>query len=190
MRHRITISLPRSAAWTLLAALLVAPAAALEPGSPAPDCKLGALGSADRSDLGHLRGQVVYVDFWASWCAPCAEAFPLLNELQHDLGPRGLQVIGVSVDEEPAAARAFLAEHRADFAVASDAEAECQQAYDVDVLPSGYLIDRQGRVRHVYRGQSPAHASDVRRRLLALLAEPGPEPVAARPLAAPASPAR
>lgn len=167
---------------TLLLALGAVALAASRPalGEPtpraSPSCALGALTSSEPPRPDQLLGQVVYVDFWASWCAPCAEAFPLLNELQRELGPLGLQVIGVSVDEQPAAARAFLAEHRADFAVGSDAAAECQQAYGVELLPTGYLVDRLGRIRYLYRGQLTAHATEVRRRLLELLAEPGPRP--------------
>jgi peroxiredoxin len=129
---------------------------------------------------------VVYLDFWASWCAPCAKSFPFLNALQRDLGPRGLQVVGVSVDEQPAEARAFLAEHRADFAVGVDSTGQCQRAWGVEGVPTGFLIDRQGRVRYLHRAYRASDAEGLRRQLERLLNEPAVLPAVSTPLVAPA----
>lgn len=95
-------------------------AAAAETGSPAPDCSLNALGDSQRYDTQRFQDKVLYVDFWASWCGPCAKAFPFLNRLHEELNERGLQVIGVNLDEKPDDAERFLARYPAGFPIVSD----------------------------------------------------------------------
>lgn len=162
----------------LCATLALAPVqtiTASEVGRAAPNCVLAPLGGAEqRYDLRQFQGKVLYVDFWASWCTPCAQSFPFLNGLHHDLQERGLQVLGVNLDENLDDAQHFLAEHPAHFTVAAAAGGQCPQDFGVKAMPSSYLIDRRGVIRHVHLGFRPGEAEQVRALVEQLLAEPQP----------------
>jgi peroxiredoxin len=128
----------------------------------------------DRSrqfDLHELRGKVVYLDFWASWCTPCAKSFRFLNELDGDLKARGLQVVGINLDEIPEDATGFLTKHPARFTLAADRDFECAKAFDVQAMPSSYLVDRKGMVRHVHLGFRAGESGELRGLVEQLLAE-------------------
>ena len=102
--------------------------------------------------LQNLKGQVVYVDFWASWCGPCRKSFPWLNAMQQKYGQRGFKVIAINVDSDRQLANGFLKEHRADFAIGYDAEGQLASAFQVKGMPSSFLIDRNGEIRHSHIG--------------------------------------
>ncbi len=159
----------------LLAALLlvhgVSQAADIKPGAAAPNCKLALLDGSAAKDLAQFKGKVVYVDFWASWCGPCAQSFPFMNKLQGDLKPKGLEIVGVNLDEEPGEANAFLAKTPARFTVMADASGQCPQEFGVKAMPSSYLIDRKGVVRQVHLGFKPSEASQLREQVQSLLDE-------------------
>jgi cytochrome c biogenesis protein CcmG, thiol:disulfide interchange protein DsbE len=106
----------------------------------------------DALDLAALKGRVVYLDFWASWCAPCLQSFPFMIHLQQTLGPQGLTVIAVNVDRERADAERFLQEHPAQFRVVFDAEGALAQKFSVHGMPSSFVIDRSGRVQVRHEG--------------------------------------
>jgi thiol-disulfide isomerase/thioredoxin len=93
-----------------------------------------------------LKGKVVVVDFWASWCAPCKRSFPWWNEMQAKYGARGLQVVAVNVDKQRADADAFLARTTPRFALAFDAEGETPKRFQVRAMPTSVLIGTDGRV--------------------------------------------
>jgi cytochrome c biogenesis protein CcmG, thiol:disulfide interchange protein DsbE len=108
---------------------------------------------ADESlDLAPLRGRVVYLDFWASWCTPCRESFPFMNRLQNELGPQGLVVIGVNVDRNRADAQEFLRTHPAEFRVVYDPKGELPERFGVRGMPTSVLIDRSGRITLRHEG--------------------------------------
>lgn len=146
-------------------------APAVAPGEKAPSCPLPAFHGAETLDPAAHLGQVVYLDFWASWCRPCAKSFPFLNQLHQDLQARGLKVIAVNLDETRADAEAFLRRYPAGFAVAADPEALCPPRYQVRGMPTSYLIDRRGRIREVHTGFKASDGPARRARLDALLAE-------------------
>jgi len=155
----------------LLALALNSNANGVETGHPAPNCRLTAIDGAQRFDLQQYRGKVVYVDFWASWCPPCAESFPFMNQLHHELADRGLHIVAINLDESPGEAKDFLAKHPPHFAVVVDAEGNCPQAFGVKAMPSSYLVDRQGAIRYVHLGFRPGEANELRARVEQLLAE-------------------
>lgn len=97
-------------------------------------------------DAAALKGRVVVVDFWASWCAPCKRSFPWWSEMQAKYGARGLQVVAVNVDRQRADADAFLARAMPRFALAFDAEGETPQRFQVKAMPTSVLIGADGRV--------------------------------------------
>jgi peroxiredoxin len=162
---------PRILALLCAALALVPVAQAMEAGGEAPECALAPLGGAPGYDLKQFRGKVVYLDFWSSWCPPCAKSFSFMNELSREFKDKGLQVVGVNLDETPEDAQAFLAQHPADFTVVADAAQQCAKSFDVKAMPSSYLIDRNGVVRHVHYGFRPEEAKDFRVLAERLLAE-------------------
>lgn len=155
----------------LVACLALAPAAAVEPGSAAPSLSLVSLRAGEPAiALQQLRGRVVYVDFWASWCVPCRASMPALDSLSRRFGPQGFVVVGVNKDASREEAERFLRRVPVSFPLASDAEDAAARAFGVKAMPSGYLLDRAGVVRHVHRGFTPQTAAVIEREVAALLA--------------------
>ncbi len=96
-------------------------------------------------------GKVLYVDFWASWCVPCAQSFPWLNGVKARYGDR-LQVVAVNVDENHGDAEGFLAKHAANFKIVYDPSGDIADRYRVAGMPSAVIIDRDGHVLHQHVG--------------------------------------
>ncbi|MDQ6618620.1 MAG: TlpA family protein disulfide reductase [Pseudomonadota bacterium] len=117
---------------------------------PAPFALLDTRG--DLVSLEHLRGKVVYVDFWASWCGPCRRSFPWMNDLQRRFGSRGFAIVGVNVDKRRADADRFLEQVPSSFPIVFDAAGVTPSAWGVRGMPSSYLLDPQGRVVAVETG--------------------------------------
>ncbi len=156
---------------SLLLALWMAPAYALQPGDVAPDLSGTKLDSGATLSLSTLRGTVVYLDFWATWCAPCRVSLPLLAQLQQELGPRGLQVIGVNADQDEAAVRRWVLDSGVHYPVLRGVKDETLKAYGIAAMPSTYLIDRTGRVRAVHAGFRTSQFKAVREEIESLLGE-------------------
>ena len=127
--------------------------------------------AADSLNLDAYKGKVVYVDFWASWCPPCVKSFPFLNELEHELKEQGLHVIGVNLDEKVADAQAFLASHPVDFSIVADPSKQCAKSFEVMAMPTSYLIDRKGNIRHIHRGFRSGETEELRALISQLLIE-------------------
>lgn len=102
--------------------------------------------------LDALEGQVVYLDFWASWCGPCVKSFPFMEELQQKYGERGFTVIAVNMDQERDAAASFLAEHRVSFPIGRNPKGDVAELFGVIGMPSSYIIDRDGVIRKTHAG--------------------------------------
>jgi cytochrome c biogenesis protein CcmG, thiol:disulfide interchange protein DsbE len=157
------------AALAAASVLAVAPAHALDAGAPAPALKLPGAGNAT-VDLTGMAGKVVYVDFWASWCAPCRLSFPWMNEVQARHRAQGLQVVAVNVDAKREAADRFLAEHPASFTIAYDAKGETPRRWEVKGMPTSVLVGRDGTVLWVHRGFRNEDRAELDRRIAAALA--------------------
>ena len=140
-------------------------AAAVSKGDAAPSCVAAALDTGAPISPADYRGQVVYLDFWASWCGPCRESFPFMNELQRDLAGKGLRIIAIGVDKTAADARRFLDRYPAQFTVALDATAACPTAYRLEGMPTSFVIDRTGTVRAIHAGFRDKDRSEIRRQL-------------------------
>jgi thiol-disulfide isomerase/thioredoxin len=133
-----------------IALLLATPALAVETGQPAPAIDLpGAPAAVKLSDL---QGKLVYLDFWASWCGPCKQSFPWMNEMQARYGARGLKIVAVNLDAKREDADKFLAEVPARFAVAFDAKGDSAKRYAVKGMPTSVLIGPGGQVLAVHNG--------------------------------------
>lgn len=117
-------------------------------GSTLPDMKA----SGVQGTVPDLAGKVVLVDFWASWCSPCKASFPVLNALQEKYAKAGLVILAINEDESPDAMRRFLKEHPVSFAVVHDAGHKLVELAAVDSMPTSFLVDRQGKIRHLHNG--------------------------------------
>lgn len=131
----------------LLTALFVNPAALA---SKAPSFELPS--DSGTFSLEQYRDQVVYVDFWASWCVPCRHSFPWLNEMHARYGEDGFKVIGINVDKDKARAQKFLELVPASFEIAYDPEGTVADMYSLKVMPSSFLIDQEGNLVHKHKG--------------------------------------
>lgn len=94
--------------------------------------------------LENYRGKVVLLDFWASWCVPCRRSFPWMNEMQQKYADEGLVVIAVNLDNDAAEAATFLQEYPANFEIAYDPDKQLARSYNVQAMPTSYLLDREG----------------------------------------------
>ncbi len=151
-----------------LAALLPVSALAVGPGDTAPAFSLLNT-KGDAVSLERLRGQVVYVDFWASWCTPCKRSFPWMNELQQKYGDRGLTVVAVNVDKSRAAAERFLQAMPALFAIVYDPAGNTPAAYAVPGMPTSYLVDAAGKIVYIEQGFHDERRSEIEERIRALI---------------------
>jgi len=123
-------------------------------------------------DVAAERGRVRIVDFWATWCEPCREALPALDALARELGPRGLSVYAVSIDEDRDQIARFLSKNPVAFPVLWDKGAVLVAGFDVTTMPATLVVDRAGIIRHVHQGWDQGRIDLERREVEALLAEP------------------
>ena len=137
-----------------LAAPLVAAAGSTPPGSPAPDFTL-ATRDGGKLRLADLEGQVVMINFWATWCGPCRQEMPLLTQLHDKYEPLGFTMLGVNVEPDSAAAVAWLQKVPVTFPILFDTTSDVASRFGVEGMPSSVLLDRQGKVRYVHRGYKP-----------------------------------
>ena len=136
-----------SALWTVgLTAAHPAQAA-----SPAPDFTLKTLAGPNLK-LSEQRGQVVLINFWATWCAPCKQEMPHLNRLSDKYRDAGFVLLGVNVDDDPKKAAAEAARLGIRFPVLLDEAKAVSKLYGLDAMPTTFVVDRDGQVRHVHQG--------------------------------------
>ncbi|MRX06719.1 redoxin domain-containing protein [Pseudoduganella sp. FT25W] len=151
----------------LAAALAASSAQALEKGAPAPQFDLPGVDGAIK--LAKLQGKVVYVDFWASWCGPCRQSFPWMNEMQAKYGAKGLQIVGVNVDAKSDDARQFLTATPARFAIAFDPQGATPRNYGIKGMPSSVLIGPDGKVLLEHSGFREADRAELESKIQSAL---------------------
>jgi peroxiredoxin len=161
--------LRRSLATLLLLASNVA-GAAVQALQPAPDFTL------QRAEGGNLRlveqrGQVVLINFWASWCGPCRVEMPHLNRLHDKYKAGGFMVLGVNIDDDPRHGAATAARWGLRFPVLLDASKAVTKTYDLGAMPSTVLVDRDGRIRHLHRGYREGLEAEYERQIRELVKE-------------------
>jgi peroxiredoxin len=164
----------RSLAAALASALALAaltPGAAATSATPlAPDFTLrGADGRNVRLD--ELRGQVVLVNFWATWCGPCREEMPRLDALYRKYRKSGFVLLGVNVDDDPRTALATAAKLDVSFPVLLDTDKKVSRLYDLNTMPSTIVIDRDGKMRFLHRGYRAGTEGDYEQQIRGLLKE-------------------
>ena len=150
------------AATVLAAAALV--------GGPAPDFALKSRAGANLR-LSEERGNVVMVNFWATWCGPCRQEMPLLDDIYERYRDAGFQLLGVNIDDDANKAARMTDDMGVGFPLLFDQDKEVSRLYDVSAMPVTVLIDRDGVVRHVHHGYRPGYEDAYIEQVRALLRE-------------------
>ena len=159
---------------------------ALEVGKPAPAFNLASIvfkgATVSKSatvNLSDFKGKVVYIDFWASWCAPCRKSLPQLDQLRASIAPQGFEVLAISLDETTDDALGFLQQFPLKFPVLFDARNADEEpivatAYGVanEGLPSGFILDRSGIVRYIHHGYDENSHALIQKQVNDLLSSP------------------
>ena len=156
-----------AAAATLLLAL---PALAGGDNAPAPDFALPARSGSTLS-LDQFKGQVVMINFWASWCGPCRQEMPLLNEIYKQYGRLGFTLIAVNVEPNRSDAEAWLKQTPVNFPVLFDAQSTVSKMYSVAGMPSTVFIDRKGNLRLLHEGYKPGDENEYLNEIRTLVRE-------------------
>lgn len=154
-----------------LAALLVGRSAVadIDTGA-APDFTLKS-SSGENLRLSEFRGEVVMINFWASWCGPCRQEMPLLDELYSQYKPMGFTILGVNVEEDSTKAKQLLNDSPVNFPVVFDNQSAVSKLYNVVAMPSTVLVDRDGNVRYLHQGYKPGFEETYQQQVRALIRE-------------------
>ncbi len=176
-------------ALALLSSICV-PAFAVDPGVVAPEAAGIVLnGAAEQAKVSALKGRVLVVEFWASWCGPCVESMPRLNQLRTELHGAGyadrFEVLAVGLDTSVDRARRFLDLHPVGFPVVVDTIGIASRNYGVWRLPATFLVAPDGHINQIYHGYGPEFSGDLRTRVIALL-RAGPNAIQSKPGTLPA----
>lgn len=139
-------------------------------GQPAPDFALKSSTGANLR-LSEYRGDVVMINFWATWCGPCRQEMPLLDELSSRYERVGFKLLGVNIDDDSNRAMAMIEELGVSFPVLFDARKEVSKMYDVSAMPVTVIVDREGTVRYVHHGYKPGYEEKYLDQVRSLLRE-------------------
>jgi len=142
---------------------------ALKPGDQAPSFSAPALDGDGNLALSAYRGKVVYLDFCASWCGPCLTSLPLLEELRTEFPSEDFQILAVNVDDDPDKARKFLSRISVNYPSATDPAGRIPEIFGVETMPTSFIIDRNGVVRHVQNGFHKSELGSLRSRIQELV---------------------
>ena len=150
--------------------LLVAAASAADSSGPAPAFTLTDL-AGQQAALSQYKGQVVMVNFWATWCGPCQQEMPLLDAMYKKYKPAGFTLLGVNVDKEAPPVKALMERKPVSFPVLLDPANAVSKAYNVNEMPSTVIVDRKGRIRYIHRGYRPGDENEYQDRIRQLIRE-------------------
>ncbi len=121
--------------------------------------------------LSELKGRIVMLNFWATWCGPCAEEIPHLNELHKSLDPYDFELLGINLDEDQSKAMHLAKKLDVNFPVLFDTEKDVSRSFDIKAMPTTIIIDRAGKIRHVNRGFKKGYIERYHRQIQALRKE-------------------
>ena len=142
---------------------------------PAPEFELPVLDQSRTLSLADLKGKVVYLDFWASWCAPCALSLPELEKLRARFKNEGFEVIAVNLDRSLADARRFLSDKDINYPILVDRQQLTPERYGVAGMPTAFLLDRKGQLRQTHTGFKKGDTDKLARMIQELLENEGDE---------------
>ncbi|MBI4425032.1 MAG: TlpA family protein disulfide reductase [Elusimicrobia bacterium] len=170
LRRRGAAALCAAVLWGLAAASCRRPEPKAPSNEPAPDFQAKTLGGKALS-LSGLKGKVVLLDFWATWCGPCEDTIPHLVRTYGRLKDRGLEVVGISLDDDAEDVPAFVRSYGMKYPVVVDEEKSIMELYGVRSVPTTVLVDREGKVRERWLGAGPEIERELDDALLKLLDE-------------------
>ena len=162
----------RLLALTALSAVatLTAAAATLQTGAAAPAFQLNS-NTGKALALADFRGQIVLLNFWASWCGPCRQEMPILEQLNRQYHAKGVTLLGINVEPDSAAAVSWLKATPVTFPILFDTDSKVSNLYEVAGMPNTVIIDRKGQVRYIHRGYSAGAENDYLNQIRALIRE-------------------
>lgn len=137
---------------------------------PAPDFTLKS-NTGSNIRLAEQRGNVVMLNFWASWCAPCRQEMPHLNALSEQYSPLGFNLLGINVDEDSLAAERAINELKVAFPVLFDPDSSTADLLAVDAMPTTIIIDKDGNIRHWHRGYQSGYEDSYAEQVAQLIRE-------------------
>lgn len=158
------------AAAIALAIAMPAIAASKKIDGPAPDFVLKT-DSGENLRLEEQRGDVILLNFWASWCGPCRQEMPILEELHQRYERAGFKVLGINVEQDLEAAKRYLSKVDVSFPILYDPTSIAGEAYNVDAMPTTIMIDRDGNMRYLHRGFKPGYEDNYRAEIKELIRE-------------------
>ncbi|HEX6832405.1 MAG TPA: TlpA disulfide reductase family protein [Rudaea sp.] len=165
-----------AAALFAAAVAVAAPVRAIDVGQSAPAFDLKRIGGDGSLRSSELKGKVVLVDFWASWCGPCRQSLPLYNKLRAEFPRTDFDIVAINLDEDLADAKTFLAQHPIDYVALGNPQGDVAKAFDLKGMPSSYLVDRDGVVRATHVGFDPKDIDGLRTQIAALTGKPAHAP--------------
>jgi peroxiredoxin len=151
-------------------ATMTAAAATLQTGAPAPAFQLNSNAGKPLA-LADFRGQIVLLNFWASWCGPCRQEMPILEQLNRQYHGKGVTLLGVNVEPDSAAAVQWLKATPVTFPILFDTDSKVSKLYEVAGMPNTVIIDRKGLVRYIHRGYAAGAENDYLNQIRALIRE-------------------
>ena len=154
----------------LLASIITTAVIADDARGPAPNFSLQNRQGQSVS-LQELKGEVVMINFWASWCAPCREEMPLLNTMYEKYKPLGFTLLGVNVEEDSEPAKALLKEIAVNFPILFDNKNEVSKMYNLVAMPSSVFVDRNGNIRYVHAGYKAGDEAEYHKYVRSLIRE-------------------
>ncbi len=145
-------------------------ASALEVGQAAPDIALSSI-DGKNIRLKELRGQVVLVNFWASWCGPCRQEMPLLEDMYKKYSKLGFTILGVNVEQDNSKAKAYLRDVTVTFPILLDPQNIASKLYNVEAMPTTAIVDRNGKIRYVHLGYKAGYEETYKKQIKELVKE-------------------
>ena len=121
--------------------------------------------------LSELRGQVVMINFWASWCGPCRQEMPLLEALHKKYSALGFTLLGVNVEQDSSKANAYLRDISVSFPILFDTKNSVSKAYKISAMPSTVMVDRDGNLRYLHHGYKPGYEKEYQKQIKSLIRE-------------------
>jgi peroxiredoxin len=168
-----TLQFSKSVRWFLIlftTLLLLGTADAATIQGKAPNFTLKS-NSGKNIKLSELRGQVVLLNFWASWCGPCRQEMPFLEKLHKRYSALGFTVLGVNVEEDPRKAKTLLKDISVSFPILFDTSNKVSKQYKVSAMPSTIMIDRNGNMRYLHKGYKPGDEAQYKKWVKQLIRE-------------------
>ena len=139
-------------------------------GQKAPDFALKS-STGENLRLSEYRGEVVMLNFWATWCGPCRQEMPLLDDLYNRYERVGFKLLGVNIDDNSQRAIDMMRELGVDFPILFDSSKDVSKLYEVNAMPVTVILDREGNVRYVHKGYKPGYEEKYLNEVRALLRE-------------------